>query len=125
MINDIVLRLLKSFPNSFINHNGEFIAHGKANEFFNLKTCKDELEVKCKVLEYLSRGSCKSVPYKSNKKNSEFQDFMRTGINSFLGTDFSWLGMSAIYTELGNGINRTLTLKLIESNYNLNILMEG
>ena len=34
MINNELLRLMRSFPNSFMNQNGEFIAHKEANEYF-------------------------------------------------------------------------------------------
>ena len=47
----VAMDLMKCFPGSFINHNGEFIAHRWANEYFNFATCADELDVKCKVLE--------------------------------------------------------------------------
>ena len=49
-------KLMRCFPNSFINYQGEFIAHREANEYFILDNCKDELEVKCKVLAWFSRG---------------------------------------------------------------------
>ena len=29
----LIKRLMNCFPNSFINHNGEFIAEGKSNTF--------------------------------------------------------------------------------------------
>ncbi len=44
-------KLLKAFPRSFISEFGEFIAHDKANEYFILKNCANDLDIKCKVLE--------------------------------------------------------------------------
>lgn len=119
---DTELKLLKSFPRSFINGNGEFIAHGKANEYFVLHNCKDDFEINCKVLEWLSRASCKTEPYYQNKKNTEFHRFMLNGINAFLGTDFSSENMELIYTKLGNNCNRPLCEKFVASGYDMKIL---
>ncbi len=47
----LIMRLMNCFSNSFINHNGEFIAHAESNSYFVLGDCKTELDVKCKVLE--------------------------------------------------------------------------
>ena len=121
----IAKRLMEAFPGSFIVQNGEFIAHRGANEFFNLSTCKDELEVKCKVLEYLSRGAYKTAPFRTDKANQRLWDFMRSGINSYLGTSFTHDDMDVIYTYLGNGVNRAKTIRFIESGYDMRILSEG
>lgn len=116
------MKLLQSFPSSFINQNGEFIAHEKANESFSLISCKDEEEVKCKVLEWLSRGAYKKAPFSQNKKNKEFNAFMLKGINEFLGTDFTVKDIRIIYCELGNGVNRKLTKDFIDSSYDMKLL---
>lgn len=128
-MNDSTLRLMKSFPGSFINHNGEFIAHKKANIYFRLITtdeygCSEvsPLEIKCKVLEWLSRSAYKGVLYKSKKKNKEFNNFMLKGINEFLNTGFGETEIQTIYRELGNKVDRPLTIKFINSNYDMDIL---
>ena len=125
MISEIVIDLLKSFPGSFLNQYGEFIAHREANEYFQLSKCKDDLEIKCKVLEWLSRAAFKTEPYKNKKKNEKFNDFMLTGINKFLNTDFDKYSMRTIYQELGNQVNRELTIKFINSNYDMEYLYSG
>lgn len=125
MRNEIVIDLLKSFPGSFLNQYGEFIAHREANEYFKLSNCDDDLEIKCKVLEWLSRAACKTEPYKNKKKNEKFNDFMLTGINKFLGTDFDKCSMRTIYQELGNQVNRVLTIKFINSGYDMAVLQES
>ena len=122
MINKIILDLMKSFPRSFINQYGEIIFHEKANEYFILHSCKSELEVKCKVLEWLSRSACNGTPFKTEKKNEEFREFMLNGINNFLGTNFSNEDMTKIYTELGNCVNRSLTEAFIIWDYKMSIL---
>lgn len=119
---DTELKLLKSFPGSFISCHGEFIAHNKANEYFILRNCKDDFEIKCKVLEWLSRAAYKTEPYQQRKKNKEFHLFMRGGINDFIGVDFSEADIELIYTKLGNNCNRPLCEKFVESGYDMEVL---
>jgi hypothetical protein len=80
---NIAMDLMKCFPGSFINHNGEFIAHRRANEYFNFATCADELDVKCKVLEWLSRAASKGEPFRTDLENKNYQRFMLDGINKY------------------------------------------
>ena len=112
------------FPRSFINQNGEFIAHLKSNTYFLLTDCKTELDVKCKVLEWLSRAAYKTEPYRRKDKNDEFHKFMRGGIIEFLGVHFSESDMERIYTYLGNACNHKKTVRFVESGYNMMILEE-
>lgn len=122
MISETALKLMKCFPRSLIICSGEFIAHKEANEYFNLSKCADELEVKCKVLEWLSRAAYKGQPFRSAKKNNELNKFMLKGINEFLDTNFGETEIGTIYRELGNQVNRELTIKFIESNYDMEVL---
>ena len=115
-------RLIKSFPGSFINENGEFIAEKKANQYFSIKACKNETDLKCRVLEWFSRGAYKTECYNCVKKNRELHMFMLNGINTFLGTKFSQDDIELIYTYLGNGCNHNKTIKFIESGYDMNVL---
>lgn len=116
---NVIQKLMNSFPKSIINQNGEFIAHIKANEYFILRDCETELDVKCKVLEWLSRGAYKTQPYVRNDKNTEFHRFMRGGINEFLGVHFSEDDIETIYTYLGNACNHKRTIDFIESGYDM------
>ena len=117
-----VKKLMDCFPGSIINHNGEFIAMLKENEYFILESCKDEREIKCKVLAWFSRGTHKTQHFNSKKKNNEYHQFMIDGINRYLGTNFDFQDMDIIYTELGNDCNRPLCEKFIDSGYDMNIL---
>lgn len=114
---DYELKLLNSFPGSFINGQGEFIAEPKTNQYIILKTCKDEFEVKCKVLEWFSRPAHCTQP---NNKN--LHKFMLEGINKFLCTNFTPEEIEIIYCELGNGADRPLCEKFIKSNYDISVL---
>lgn len=115
-------KLVDAFPGSFVNDSGEFIAHEEANQYFILGNCKDELEVKCKVLEWLSRAAFKTEPFDSGRKNNKFHKFMRDGINNFFETEFTEDDMEIIYTYLGNNCNRKLCVEFIESGYNMDVL---
>lgn len=121
---NLIHKLMKCFPGSYINEEVEFIAHATTNQYLCLRDCENEMDVKCKVLEWLSRAAHKTCPYGSDRRNREFHRFMRNGINSFLGTNFTKNDMDLIYTYLGNEVNHKLTIKFIESGYNLEILQE-
>ena len=126
MVNSWVTKKLASaFPNSFINSALEFIAHKEANEYFRLEDCECEFDVKCKVLEWLSRGAYKTCPFNSNLKNERFHNFMLNGINDFLGTDFTEDDIEIIYTYLGNRCNHEKTVRFIESGYDMAVLKGG
>lgn len=121
---ELIQRLMNCFPRSVINQNGEFIAHIKANEYFRLDDCENELDVKCKVLEWFSIGAYKREPYRTKQKNDEFRKFMLDGINEYLGTDFNEKDMEIIYTYLGNACNHEKTIRFIESGYIMSVLTE-
>ena len=113
---------MKSFPNSFINQHGEFIAHSKGNAYFGISNCNTDLEIKCKVLEWFSREAYKAQPFRNKKKNEEFNSFMLGGINKFLSTDFNANDIKKIYSELGNQANREATKAFILGEYNMSLL---
>jgi hypothetical protein len=46
------MKLLRSFPGSFISDNGEFVPERSGVACFNLANCKSSGEIKCKVLEW-------------------------------------------------------------------------
>ena len=117
-------RLMACFPGSFINTHGEFIAHRKANIWFNLFACRTPMEIKCKVLEYLSRAAYKSEPFSSDRANRKLHQQMRDGINEYLVTNFTEDDMDEIYTYLGNGCNHAKTMRFIASGYNMTVLSQ-
>lgn len=121
----MALRLAKCFPRSFVNGSGEFIAHAKANQFFILASCETELDVKCKVLEWFSRGAYKSEPFDTDRKNQKLHEIMLSGINKFLGTQFIEDDMETIYTYLGNCCNHALTVEFVNSGYDMAVIEKG
>lgn len=121
---DMVVKLSKSFPGGFLNGQGEFIAHKKANEYFKLADCETELDVKCKVLEWLSRGAYKTTPFHRAIDNTALHIFMLNGINDFLETRFSVEDIEKIYTYLGNRVNHQKTIRFVVSGYDMAVLKE-
>lgn len=125
MVSQQVLNdLFGAFPNAIINRNLEFIAdpNRRVNSYFRLDNCDNRMDVRCKVLEYLSREAYKSQHYNVKWRNDMVHEYHRQGINAFLGTNFSHDDMEIIYTYLGNGVNRSKTLAFIHSGYKLAIL---
>lgn len=83
-----IKKLMNCFPGSVIDHDGYFVAYPVGDVYFKIDNCETELDVKCKVIEWLSRDAFKTEPYASSKKNFEFQKFILAGINQFLETNF-------------------------------------
>lgn len=123
-IKEYVTDLLKIFPNSYVNSGQEFIAVPKTNLYFILENCNSLLDIKCKVLEWFSRDAYKAQPFRNNWRNEEYQDGIREKINDFLGTDFTREDMEIIYCKLGNAIRHNLTIKFINSGYDIKLLKE-
>ena len=80
------------------------------------------MDVKCKVLEWLSRPASKGQPFKSDRANEKYQQYMLDGINKYLGTNFSHDDIDEVYTYLGNCCNHKKTLLFIGSGYDVRIL---
>lgn len=121
---EYITRLMKCFPHSFINQHGEFIAHRETDAYFKIDNCKSELDIKCKVLEWLSRDAYKTEPFRARRKNEEYHAFMMGGINRYLGTSFTDEQMETIYTYLGNACNHEKTIRFIESGFDMSLLAE-
>lgn len=122
---NVTKRLLAAFPKSFINGSLEFIAHRTANEYFRLEDCETELDVQCKVLEWLSRGAHKTEPFSTARKNNEFHAFMLDGINEYLGTNLTEDDIAVVYQELGNRVCHNLTVEFVNSGFDMSVLIDG
>lgn len=118
----ITKNLAKAFPGAFINAGLEFIAHKEANAYFRLEDCHGDFDVKCKILEWLSRDAYKTCPFHSALKNEKFHNFMLNGINDYLGTDFTEDDIAVVYQRLGNRVNHALTERFVESGYDMTVL---
>lgn len=118
---DEIFNVMKCFPSSFINRNGEVILSEKG-VYFNAMDCTDKSDIICKLFEWCSRPIAKGVAYSSAKRNREWQENLLNGLNRYLGTQFSLEDVYYIYQELGNGVNHNLTKEFIESNYNMDLI---
>jgi len=112
---EIRQRLREAFPKYFVNQDFEIIIYPARNSYFILSDVEAELELKAKILEWLSREASKSTSRQSQK-------YHLSGINAFLGTDFTQEDMTEIYTYLGNRCNHDKTIRFIESGYDMGIL---
>lgn len=119
-----ISRLMDCFPLGFINRHGEFIAHRDTDACFTICNCESELDIKCKVLEWLSRDAHKAEPFKGKAANTIYRAVITNGINSYLGTSFTSKDMEEIYTYLGNACNHKKTIRFIESGYDMSVLAE-
>ena len=117
-----IQEVMNCFHCSFINNNAELIINAKTNTYFLLSKIETELDLKCKILEWLSRPAYKTEYCSSEKHNRAMQDWHLKGLNEYLKTDFSREQMEKIYTYLGNGVNRELCIKFIESGYDMSLL---
>lgn len=108
-------RLLKAFPQFYINSRFECIVYPPRNSYFLMVDIQTEAELNAKILEQLSREASKSIDPKS-------QVYHLNGINTFLGTNFTQEDMVEIYTYLGNKCNHARTLRFIESGYDMAVL---
>lgn len=119
-----VYALKEAFPKSYVNDRGEMIIEPHANQYFIIEGCETKEDVKAKVLEWLSRGACKTEPYETPKRNAEFRQYMKDGVNAYLGANFTQNELMAIYTYLGNCVNHQRTLNFIRSGYDFSVLEE-
>jgi hypothetical protein len=108
-------KILPFFPTAYIYKNNEIIIEPKNNVYFRIDNINSDLEFDCKILEFVSRVSCKHhIKY--------WRSYFRRGMNSYFKINWSEEEMMKIYTYLGNGVNRTLCIEFIKSNYDLDIL---
>lgn len=114
-LDSYVKRALNIFPQSFINRNNEIILQPKNNVYFRLDDVESELDFKCKMFAWVSRPIAKSL-------NKYWCPRVLLNFNEYMGTNFTKDEMYKIYDRLGNDVDRDLTIRFIESNYDLSLL---
>lgn len=119
---DEVFNVMECFPNSYINRCGELILSDKGNVYFTAKNCKTQKDIICKLLEWCSKPLAKGEPYCQEKRNREWREKLLFRYNKYLGTQFTQEDMYWIYDKLGNAVDHELTIKFIESGYDLKLL---
>ena len=99
-------KLMSFFPDSFINRQLELILIPKTNTYFSLKDCFTKKDIISKVLMWCTRDIAKARPYQLR-------------LEKYLGAD---VNVDVVYHRLGNGINKSLTHKFIDSDFNMEVL---
>ena len=125
-IRDLLIKIMASFKESFVkcNNDGfEIILDSKSNFFFSLENVDSDCELIRRLISTVSR-CYKSEPYEAEWRNKEYQSKLMTPFNKILGTNFTEDDFEYIYTYLGNGCNKPIAIKFIESGYDLNILKQ-
>lgn len=112
-------KLLNCFPESYINRNLEVILIPKTNTYFSLKDCFTKKDIISKVLMWCTRDIAKARPYQQQKRNIAFYVDNRMRLEKYLGAN---VNVDVVYHCLGNGINKELTHKFIDSGFNMEIL---
>lgn len=117
-----IQRIMKYFKNSYINSYLEVILLPKTNGYFAIKNCRNEVDIKCEIIENISRDCFKTQHYSRLKDNKNMWNENLIALNNALKTDFSQQDIELIYNKLGNGINHELTKKFVESNFDIEVL---
>jgi hypothetical protein PPSC2_p0287 len=120
-----LIKIMSEFPHSFIKYyvNGGFeITLDQQNVlWFSLGEIESDIELKRRFISAVSR-CYKTEPYRTSKRNIEWQQKHIAAFNKVLGTKFNIDEIAYIYTYLGNGCNKPIAIKFIESGYDLNVL---
>lgn len=111
--------LMSCFPDSFINRQLELILIPKTNTYFSLSDCSTKKDIVSKVLMYCTRDIAKNRPYQQQKRNIGFYVDNRMRLEKYLGAD---VNVGVVYHCLGNGINKELTHKFIDSGFDMDVL---
>lgn len=119
---DEVFAVMQCFPESYITKFGEVVLSNKGDVYFTALHCKDKTDIICKLLEWCSRPIAKGEPYSRRSSNEKWRRTLLDGYNKYLGTEFTQEDMYWIYDKLGNAVDHELTIKFIESGYDLELL---
>ena len=119
-----ILRLMHFFPNSFINCHFELILSPKGNVYFKCNEGMTRKDVLCKIFEWCSRYCAKGEPYVSERTNKIWRDNLISNFNEYLETNFNQDDFYLIYDRLGNAVNHDLTVKFVESGFNMDVLLK-
>lgn len=126
-IKDFLTSIISAFPHSFIKYyiyGGFEISLDEQNMlYFSLDEIGSDLELKRRFISVVSR-CYKTQPYTTSKRNIEWQQKHMVAFNKVLGTNFTEDDFEYIYTYLGNGCNKPIAIKFIESGYDLNVLKQ-
>lgn len=114
-----IKNLLKIFD-GFINYNFELILDEDRNIYTDLKLLENKKDLLKNIFEWKSRECSKF----NDKETEEFRNNINKFLNKSIGRTFIKDEFEIIYINLGNGVNKKLTKKFIDSNFDLELLKE-
>lgn len=120
----IVAKAMRLFQGSFINHNNELIMIPKFNVYTCLGDVETEADFKVKMCEYFSRDCCCALRYEYSKRLNDCYSKNLAVFNEICGTSLTLEDMEWVYSKLGNGCNRPLARKFVESGFDMDVLKE-
>lgn len=118
----LLIKTMSEFRGCFINDNKELILIPKTNLYISLRDVDTSLDLKCKLLEWCSRDCVKAQPYNQEWRNQKYRLEVLSKLNEVLRTNFTQDEMELIYQKLGNAIRHNLTIKFVNSGYDLSVL---
>ena len=126
-IKDFLTSIMSAFPHSFIKYyiygGFEIFLDEKNKLWFSLEKIESDIELKRRFISAVSR-CYKTEPYRTSKRNIEWQQEHMSAFNKTLGTKFNIDEITYIYTYLGNGCNKPIAIKFIESGYDIDVLKQ-
>ena len=103
---DFLIKIMTAFPHSFIKYyvygGFEITLDEKNVLWFSLGEIESDLDLKRRFISAVSR-CYKTEPYRTFKRNIEWQQKHISAFNTVLGTKFNIYEIAYIYTYLGNG----------------------
>ncbi|WP_240036602.1 DUF3797 domain-containing protein [Paenibacillus amylolyticus] len=111
----MIEKALQVFPKSYVYRNEELILEPRNNVYFRLVDVETEIDFKCKMFAWVSRPIAKSL-------NKYWAPRVLKSFNTLMDTNFTKSDMYLIYDRLGNDVNRKLTIRFIESGYDMELL---
>lgn len=114
-----IKNLLKIFD-GFINYNFELILDEDRNIYTDLKLLENKKDLLKNIFEWKSRECSKF----NDKETEEFRNNINKFLNKSIGRTFTKDEFEIIYINIGNGVNKKLTKKFIDSNFDLELLKE-
>ena len=126
-IKEFLIKIMLAFPRSRIEYyvysGFEMFLDEKNKLWFSLGKIESDIELKRRFISAVSR-CYKTEPYRTSKRNTEWQQKHIFAFNEALGTKFNDDEIAYIYTYLGNGCNKPIAIKFIESGYDLDVLKQ-
>lgn len=118
---DNLKKLMRIFRGSFINSEQELIILPKENVWFRLDNVDSKVDLKRKVISWVSRSTCNASPYSQGWRNLKYHKDVMQKLNEYLDVNFNNIQWNYIYIKLGNDINEELMLEFIASDLDFDI----